>query len=99
MCTCNGNGSGGSETMEWLDARYADDHEDDRPRWRLFGDPEKNRNTVDDVLAGVSAGLLNREARRGGGASSADSGSGGGMSTVLLIGGGIAAGFILSRVL
>lgn len=84
--------------MEWLDARYQDDHSDGS-RFRLFGDPEKNRNTVDDVLAGLSAGLLNREARRGGGSVASDSGSGGGMSTVLLIGGGIAAGFILSRVL
>lgn len=97
MCQCQ---MGGSETMEWLDARYDEDHSDGSNRFRLFGDPVKNRNTVDDLLAGVSAGLLNREARRGGGYASGESSSGGGMtSTILLVGGGLLGGYLLSRVL
>lgn len=33
-------------------------------RFRLFGDPEKNKNTVDDILTGVTGALVNRQARR-----------------------------------
>lgn len=82
---CSGEGGTESDIAEWSSwGSGSGGSSSEKSKFKLFGDPTKNRNTLGDLFTGGLAAIGSAQARQGGGYS--DMGGGPSMVRIPLIG-------------
>lgn len=71
---CSGEGGTESDIAEWSSWGGSGGSSSETSKFKLFGNPTKNRNTLGDIFTGGLAAIGSAQARQGGGSASYDAG-------------------------